>query len=78
MRPELAPFIRDGQHLYTGKPFDRFGDLRSRELLTNWVICVVLNAEQPTEQFTFTSAPSGGDGIIHDSQSQISRHAGVT
>lgn len=32
---ELEPFIRNGEHLQTGKPFKRFGGLRSRELLAN-------------------------------------------
>ena len=27
----------------TGKPFKRFGDMRPRELLANWLLCVVLN-----------------------------------
>ena len=26
---EIEPFIRDGKHLQTGKPFKRFGGLRS-------------------------------------------------
>jgi hypothetical protein len=43
---ELARFIRDGQHLYTGKPFGRFGELRSRELLTNWRVAVVSHVSQ--------------------------------
>jgi hypothetical protein len=30
---ELEPYIRNGEHLQTGKPFKQFGDLRSRELL---------------------------------------------
>ncbi len=68
---ELGPFIRDGRHLYIGKPFERFGELRSRELVANWIICAVLNASRPTEPFTFTSDPLGGDGIIYDRESEI-------
>jgi hypothetical protein len=41
---ELEPFIRNGEHLQTGKPFENFGDLRSRELLGNWLLCVTFNA----------------------------------
>jgi hypothetical protein len=66
---ELEPFVRDRRHLYTGKPFKRFGELRSRELLTNWLICAVLNAGNPRGPFTFTSDPQGGDGIIYDRKS---------
>jgi hypothetical protein len=68
---ELEPFIRDGRHLYTGKPFVRFGELRSRELVANWMICAVLNADRPTNPFTLTSDPQGGDGIIYDRKEKI-------
>jgi hypothetical protein len=68
---ELEPFVRNGRHLYTGQPFKRFGGLRSRELLINWLICAVLNAEKPKNPFTFTSDPQGGDGIISDRESKI-------
>lgn len=68
---ELEPFVRDGRHLYTGKPFKRFGKLRSRELLANWLICAVLNAGNPKSRFTFTSDPQGGDGILYDRESEI-------
>ena len=63
---ELEPFVRDGGHLKTGKPFKRFDGLRSRELLANWLLCVVVNSIHETERFTFTSDPFGGDGIIYD------------
>ena len=29
---EIEPFVRNGQHLQTGKPFERFGGMRSREI----------------------------------------------
>jgi len=63
---ELEPFIRNGKHLQAGRPFKRFGGMRSREVLANWLLCAVLAAEAGTERFTFTSDPVGGDGIIHD------------
>jgi hypothetical protein len=37
---ELEPFIRNGEHLQTGKPFEKFGGMRSREILANWLLCV--------------------------------------
>ena len=61
---ELEPFIRNGEHLQTGKPFKRFGGLRSRELLANWLLCVVANSANQDDDLTFTSDPLGGDGII--------------
>lgn len=63
---ELEQFVRDGAHLQTGKPFKRFGGLRSREVLANWLLCVVANSSYDTERFTFTTDPSGGDGLLHD------------
>lgn len=68
---ELERFIRDGRHLYTGKPFGRFGELRSRELVANRMICAVLNARLPSSPFVFTSDPQGADGIIYDREEQI-------
>ncbi len=66
---ELQPFIRNGQHLATGRPFKQFGGMRSREVLGNWLLCVVVNSTEETERFTFSSDPIGGDGIIHDDAS---------
>lgn len=63
---ELELFIKDGAHLKSGKPFAQFGELRSRELLANWLISAALNFEYNTTQFSFTSDPDGGDGTIVD------------
>jgi hypothetical protein len=65
---ELEPFIRNGEHLQTGKPFERFGGLRSREILANWLLCVTVNAVTMPHRLTFSSDPLGGDGIIHDTE----------
>lgn len=62
---ELEPFIRDGEHLQTGKPLKKFGGLRSREILANWLLCVAINSEA-CGKLTFSSDPLGGDGIILD------------
>ena len=70
---ELEPFIRNGEHLETGKPFKRFGGLRSRELLANWLLCAVVNYDsRAADRLTFTSDPLGGDGIIYDSEKDAS------
>jgi hypothetical protein len=63
---ELEKFVRDGQHLATGRPFEQFGDMRSREMLANWLLCIVINFAEQADRMTFTSDPIGGDGIIHD------------
>lgn len=63
---ELEPFIRDGEHLQTGRPLARFGGLRSRELLANWLLSVAVNFDRGAPEMSFTSDPVGGDGIIHD------------
>jgi hypothetical protein len=63
---ELEPFVRSGAHLYSGKPFARFGGMRSREVLANWLLCVAVNSVTRKGRLTFTSDPTGGDGIIED------------
>jgi hypothetical protein len=60
---ELEPFIRNGEHLQTGRPFKNFDGMRSREILANWLVCVAINATTEQE-LTFSSDPAGGDGII--------------
>lgn len=61
---ELEPFIKNGAHLQSGKPFAQFGNMRSREVLANWLISATLNFEYKTIQYSFTSDPDGGDGTI--------------
>jgi hypothetical protein len=65
---ELEPFIRNGDHLQTGKTFAQFGGMRSREILANWLVCVSVNSECEGN-LNFSSDPTGGDGIIHDDTS---------
>lgn len=67
---ELEKYIKDGKHLETGKPFKNFQNLRSREILANWLICAALN-HGAAEKFSFTS-DSDGDGIIWDAESKNS------
>jgi hypothetical protein len=62
---DIGPFIRNGEHLQTGKAFEQFGGMRSREMLANWLVCVVTNSADRRE-LTFSSDPTGGDGIIED------------
>jgi hypothetical protein len=67
---ELEPFIRNGQHLQTGKPFARMGDMRSREALANWLLCVAVNSIVQPDRLTFSSDPIGGDGLIYDTMTE--------
>ena len=68
--------MRNGKHLRTGKPFDRLGGMRSREILANWLVCVTTNAVTEC-QLTFCSDPIGGDGIIHDIETWPTEHVMV-
>jgi hypothetical protein len=64
---ELEPFVRDGRHLQVGKPFANFGGQRSREILANWLLCAVANADEPG-RYTLATSPLGGDGVIADTR----------
>lgn len=65
---ELEQFVRDGEHLQTGRGFESFGDARSRELWANWLLCVAINSITTPERLIFCSDPTGGDGIIYDTE----------
>jgi hypothetical protein len=67
---ELEPFIRNGEHLQTGKPFEKFDGLRSREILGNWLVCVAVNFERQADVLTLMSDPEGGDGILYDTAAE--------
>lgn len=68
---ELEPFIRHGAHLQNGRPFKQLDGMRSREALANWLLCAASNFAHGSERMSFTSDPTGGDGLIHDSQTQL-------
>lgn len=68
---ELEPFIRDGAHLQSGRPFEKLHGMRSREAVANWLLCVVSNFAHGSDRMSFMSDPTGGDGVIHDSQTQM-------
>ena len=68
---EIAQFIRDPLQLQVGKPIPRFGGLRPRELLANWLICAAFNEHNGSpERLTFIASKTGdeffGDGILQD------------
>ena len=62
---EIEPMVRDPRHLQTGKPLEKFGDMRPREMLANWLLCATFEAIEKRE-LMFYSDPIGGDGIIRD------------
>lgn len=62
---EIEPFIRNAKHLQVGKPLEKFGGMRPREILANWLICVVVNSVTAAN-LIFGSDPTGSDGIICD------------
>jgi len=67
---ELEPFVRGGKPLQSGRPFKNFGGMLPREAWANWLLCAVANAVAGTEQFTFTTDPVGGDGVIADTKTE--------
>ncbi|MGF6312581.1 hypothetical protein ABIB82_006474 [Bradyrhizobium sp. i1.8.4] len=62
---EMEPFVKNGTHLQTGKPFKQLSGMRSREVLANWLLCATINAVDKRE-LMFSSDPIGSDGIIQD------------
>lgn len=68
---ELARFIRDGNHLETGRGFKKFDGLRSREVLALWLLCVVIEPDHKSNRFRICTDPQGGDGIIYDSKQKM-------
>jgi hypothetical protein len=66
---ELEPYVRNGEHLLTGRDFPSLS-VRSREILANWLICVAVNSTHQCDRLALmgTTAPIGGDGIILDTQ----------
>jgi hypothetical protein len=57
--------VRDPRHPQTGKPFEKFGDMRPREMLANWLLCATFQKVEG-RALMFYSDPVGGDGIIRD------------
>ena len=62
---ELERFVRNGQHLLTGRRFRNFGGMLPREAWANWLLCAAIN-EVDGRSPTFSSDPAGGDGLKVD------------
>ncbi len=60
---DLERYIRAPDFLRKGRVFPNFA-LRPREVLANWLLCAVANFEHRRDKYTFTTDPTGGDGII--------------
>jgi hypothetical protein len=67
---ELEKFIREVEPLYTGRPLEQFGIMRPHEMVGNWLVCAVINAENGSERLTFTSDPTGSDGVIYNTETE--------
>jgi hypothetical protein len=63
---ELEPHIRDGRKIKSHPEFNSIKQ-RPRELLGNWLMCAVANAERPAETVHIYSDPFDGDGMLVDS-----------
>lgn len=46
---QLEPFVRDKQHLLTGRPFRKFGGMLPREACANWLLCAAVNVVNEVE-----------------------------
>jgi hypothetical protein len=66
---DMESYIKDPRFLRVGREFTNF-PLRPREALANWLMCVVGNHENGNADLTFTSDPTGGDGILLKSGQQ--------
>ncbi len=69
---ELERFIRDGNHLETGRRFKKFGNLSSREVLGCWLLSAVLCHEARSEKIRICTDPQGGDGNLYDTEEKRS------
>jgi hypothetical protein len=64
---DSAPFVlcstrRQGPlRAISGPSFEKFGDMRSCEMLTNWLLCATINAADKRE-LTLSSEPIGRSG----------------
>jgi hypothetical protein len=61
---DLEPHIRDPRQLRVGRNFKRMA-MRPRELLGNWLFCVVLG-KATGRNWTLSEDPTGGDGAMLD------------
>ena len=65
----MEPWIKNPEHLYTGKSGNV--QLRAREIVANWLLCAVGNFYSDSESLIFCNDPFGeGDGIIIDRETE--------
>ncbi|MDX2164306.1 MAG: hypothetical protein SFW07_02690 [Gammaproteobacteria bacterium] len=60
--------MKNPKSLYNGRP-DKNMKLLPREILGNFLLCVVVNFENKNNNITICSDPAGGDGILQDKKS---------
>ena len=57
---EIEPFVRNGAHLQTGKAFKQLGDMRSREILANLLLCITIKEVEGKDRFRATRLAATG------------------
>jgi hypothetical protein len=62
---ELEQYIRNGEHLQTGRPFKRFDGMLSREVLANWLLCVVCNFARQADRNCSPPLSGRSDNVCH-------------
>lgn len=66
---DFEGMIKDPRFLRVGREIENFR-LRPREVLANWLLCVVGNFQNGNDQLTFAEDPTGGDGVILNKRSE--------
>lgn len=62
---DMEGWIKNPTILYTGRENNM--QLRPREILANWLMCILGNATDANRDFTFSNDPfNNGDGVIFD------------
>lgn len=61
---DLESQVRDPRHLRVGRDYPSMS-MRPRELLGNWLLCVIL-ADATGRNWTLSDDPTGGDGAMLD------------
>jgi hypothetical protein len=62
--PAVEAICKSTEELLRGKRMVKFKGMLPREFLVNWIYCAAANAANPKKDFTFTTDPIDGDGIV--------------
>jgi hypothetical protein len=69
----LEKFVKNqqGNQIRNGKPLEKFGGLRPREVWANWLVCAAGNAELEADRLIPLTDPFDGDGVIWDRLTEV-------